>query len=379
MPLLYRIVRGLIRPLLRAWCGLRHPPSDSIPASGPLVVVANHRSYLDAFLLAAAFPRPVHFIASAEAFRPGLQRLFMRRLGCIRLRRWVPDPQAIRNVLTILKAGGVVGIFPEGERSWDGSPAPILPGVPRLIALAGAPVVAVRLKGSYRLWPRWGRSLRHAAVDVEWGAPQAPGSEAEVRIALVEALATHPGAPSDRRRSAEDVGRLLWRCPSCGGINGVRGERDGRVYCLHCGARGTLLDGSHLVWSGEGPHSLRHWARRVALTVDERQRLAPPGPEPVRRWPFLRLASGSGDAPLRRRGRGEALLTPRALILRSEGWRAFVPAETIRSVTVEGSHKIQLATPDRIYELRYRRGSPRGPRAHLEAWLDSRDILYRRA
>jgi hypothetical protein len=65
--------------------------------------------------------------------------------------------------------------------------------------------------------------------------------------------------------------------------------------------------------------------------------------------------------------------------LRSEGWRAYVPAETIRSVTVEGSHKIQVATTDRIYELRYRRGSPRGPRAHLEAWLDTRGILYRRA
>ena len=379
MPLLYSVVRSLIRPFLRAWCGLEHPPGESIPATGPLVVVANHRSYLDAFLLAAAFPRPIHFIASAEAFRPFWQRLFMRNLGCIRLRRWVPDPQAIRQVLAILEDGGVVGIFPEGERSWDGSPAPILPGVPRLLTLAATPIVAVKLKGSYRLWPRWGRSLRHAPVSVEWSEPRRPGSEEEVRLALIEALATHPGPPARRRRSAEDIGRLLWRCPSCRAANSVRGERDGGVWCLRCESRGTLLDGSHLIWNGEGPEPLRAWARRIALSVGERRRLAPPGPDPVRRWPFLRLASGAGDAPLRPRGRGEAVLTPRALILRSDRWRAYLPAETIRSVTVEGSHKIQVATTDRIYELRYRRGSPRGPRAFLEAWLDTRGILYRRA
>ncbi len=78
------------------------------------------------------------------------------------------------------------------------------------------------------------------------------------------------------------------------------------------------------------------------------------------------------------RGKGEAVLTPSALVLRTRHWRAYLPAETIRSVTVEGSHKLQVTTVRRIYELRYRRGSPRGPRTHLEAWLDTRGIKYRR-
>lgn len=377
-PPLYLFFRSLIRPLLRAWSGLHHPAAATIPGEGPLVVVANHRSYLDAFLLAAAFPRPIAFLTTAEAFRPLRQRIFLSGLGCIRLKRYCPDPVAIRKVLRTLEAGGVVGIFPEGERSWDGGSSPILPGVARLLVLADKPVVAVNLSGSYRLWPRWGWGPRRVTVSMTWSEPMHPRREREVELWLVDALATHPCAPSPRNHSAADVGRLIWRCPSCDRPNAVRGRRAGKVFCLHCSRTGQLHDGSHLSWDGSGIRPLRTWARVVALGGAERRSLVPPGPRPDRCWPFLRLSDGEGDEPLTARGKGEAVLTPKALVLRAHRWRAYLPADVIRSITVEGSHKLQVATARRIYELRYRRGSPRGPRTHLEAWLDSRDITYRR-
>jgi hypothetical protein len=202
--------------------------------------------------------------------------------------------------------------------------------------------------------------------------------EEETRRWLVDALADHPGPPSWRMRSSMDVGRLIWRCPDCGRPDAVRGRGDGRVFCLHCGSGGTLYDGTHLAWGGSEPRPLRTWARVVGLRGAERRALGPGGPEPHRHWPFLRVSDGVGDGPLTRRGKGEAVLTPDALVLRAHGWRARIPAESVRSVSVEGSHKLQVATTRRTYELRYRRGSPRGPRAHLEAWLDARGIRYRR-
>ncbi|MFC1500572.1 1-acyl-sn-glycerol-3-phosphate acyltransferase [Candidatus Zixiibacteriota bacterium] len=378
IPPLYLFLRGICRPLLKFWCGLSHPPMASIPPDGPLVVVANHRSYLDGFLLAAAFPRPISFLTSAEAFRPAWQRLFLRGLGCIRLRRYTPDAGAIRLMMQTLRAGGVVGIFPEGERSWDGGPSPILPGVSRLLALSRAPVLSVNLAGSYRLWPRWGRGPRRAEVVVRWAVPATPGRDRDIELWLVDELSSHPSDPALRSRSAADVGRLIWRCPACGRSNAIRGLPDGSVYCLGCDIEGRLHDGTHLELGSEGPLPLRAWARSVALSVEERRELAPPGPIPNRRWSFLRLSDGKGDDPLTKRGKGEAVLTPEALVLRARQWRAYIPAGSIRSVTVEGSHKLQVATSERIYEIRYRRGSPRGPRTHLEAWLDSRGIIYRR-
>jgi len=378
-PLAYRLVRSLIRPFLRWYCGLEHPAAGTVPADGPLVVVADHRSYLDAFLLAAAFPRPLSFLTTVEAFRRGPDRFLLERLGCIRLRRHSPDPTALRQVLQTLERGGAVGIFPEGERSWDGGPSTLLPGVARLLVLAGAPIVAVRIEGSYRLWPRWGRGPHRTRVVFHWTEPQPAGEDEQaLEHWLVDALATHPGPPSRRRRSASDVGRLIWRCPTCGHFDAVRGRRDGTVFCLRCGAAGVLHDGTHLDWEGSGPRPLRVWARAVALSGAERRALAPPGPRPHRHWPFLRLSDGGSDLPLVPRGIGEAVLTPEALVLRARRWRAYVPAESIRSVAVEGSHKLQVATARRTYELRYRRGSPRGPRAHLEAWLEARGIPFRR-
>ena len=374
----YLFVRALIRPALKAWSGLHFSGQEKIPAEGGLALVANHRSYLDALLLAAAFPRPISFLTTAEAFRPLWQRLFLKGLGCIKLKRYRPDPIAIRKVLRTLEAGGVVGIFPEGERSWDGGPSPVLPGVARMLVLAGKPVVAVNLSGSYRLWPRWGWGPRRAPVRLDASEPTVPRLEREVELWLIESLATHPSPPTGRNYSAADVGRLLWRCPSCGSPNAVRGKRGGAVFCLKCSRRGQLYSGSHLSWDGSDIRPLRSWARSVALGVEERRGFAPPGPLIDRRWPFLRLSDGVGDEPLTARGKGEAVLTPKALVLRAHRWRAYIPADAIRSVTVEGSHKLQIATPRRIYELRYRRGSPRGPRAHLEAWLDTRGIIYRR-
>ncbi len=376
-PPLYLYTRAFSRSILRLWSGLEGPDARRVPRHGGLVVAANHRSYLDAFLLAAAYPRPIAFLSTSEAFRPLWQRLFLNGLGCIRLRRFAPDPHAIRGVLRAVRTGAAVGIFPEGERSWDGGPAPLLPGVARLLELTRVPVHPVRLKGSYRLWPRWGRGPRRAPVRVAWGDPLPTAPARDLELALIDALSTRPDPPTSRKRSAADVGRLLWRCPSCAHPDAIRGRRDGRVWCIRCGGQGRLHDGTHLDWAESGPRTLREWAREVALTGSERHALAA-GPDPPRHWPFLRLSDGEGDLPLRARGKGEAVLTPEVLVLRARGWRACLPADAIRSVTVEGSHKLQVATRRRIYELRYRRGSPRGPRIHLEAWLDARGVSYRR-
>jgi len=376
-PPLYLFTRAFSRSILRLWSGLVQPGTGEVPRSGGLIVAANHRSYLDAFILAAAYPRPIAFLSTSEAFRPLWQRLFLKGLGCIRLRRFAPDPHAIRQVLRAVRSGAAVGIFPEGERSWDGGPAPLLPGVARLLELADTPIHAVRLEGSYRLWPRWGRGPRRAPVRVRWERPLVAGPARAMGLALVDRLSERPDPPTSRNRSAADVGRLIWRCPSCGHPDAIRGGRGGAVWCIRCGGSGRLYDGTHLDWEGIGTRTLRQWSREVALTGEERLALAS-GPDPPRHWPFLRLSDGEGDLPLRSRGKGEAVLTPDALVLRSRGWRACLPAPSIRSVTVEGSHKLQVTTRRRIYELRYRRGSPRGPRIHLEAWLDARGVSYRR-
>ena len=64
-----------------------------------------------------------------------------------------------------------MGIYPEGERSWDGTLQPFRQGTIRLLLKAGVPIVPCGLDGSYDVWPRWSRRVRRRRVRLRFGKP----------------------------------------------------------------------------------------------------------------------------------------------------------------------------------------------------------------
>jgi hypothetical protein len=95
----------------------------------------------------------------------------MPRVNAIPIRRYRIDPQAVRVVLRRLSQGEGVGIYPEGERSWDASLQPFRRGTIRVLLKAGVPVIPCGVSGSYDVWPRWSKSIRRRTVRVEFGSP----------------------------------------------------------------------------------------------------------------------------------------------------------------------------------------------------------------
>jgi 1-acyl-sn-glycerol-3-phosphate acyltransferase len=137
--------RNLAALVSRMW-RLRVTGAHHVPATGPVILAANHTAFLDGILLAAASPRPVHVLAASELFVPPLDRL-LRATSQIRMEYDAPDRSALREALAVLGGDGVVGLFPEGHRG---------PGVCRhvrheaayLAARAGAVVVPVAILGA---------------------------------------------------------------------------------------------------------------------------------------------------------------------------------------------------------------------------------------
>ncbi|HSU02511.1 MAG TPA: lysophospholipid acyltransferase family protein [Nocardioides sp.] len=129
----------------RRWRITVHQP-DHVPASGGVVLAANHVGIVDGPLLATYAPRPVHALTKSEMF-DGRLGGFLRATGQIPLDRFAPDPGAIRTSLRVVRDGGVVGIFPEGTRS-SGELDRFHHGAAYLALVTGAPVVPVTLIGT---------------------------------------------------------------------------------------------------------------------------------------------------------------------------------------------------------------------------------------
>ncbi|URN18881.1 MULTISPECIES: lysophospholipid acyltransferase family protein [Streptomyces] len=172
---------GLWRPrVLGAW---------RVPASGPVILAANHTHVLDGPMVIGTSPWPVHFLVKKEAFVGPLGR-FMTATGQLPVDRAAADRTAVTGALDVLASGGVLGIFPEGTRG-DGDFAALRAGLAYFALRSGAPIVPVAVLGSGE---RRGRLIRalpplRGRVDVVFGDPfdAGDGSGRRTRGALDDA------------------------------------------------------------------------------------------------------------------------------------------------------------------------------------------------
>jgi 1-acyl-sn-glycerol-3-phosphate acyltransferase len=163
MTLWYRLARPLARGLIRILCGIRVTGLEHIPREGPFVLVPNHQSILDPVVVQAFCPRLVHSMTKSTQFAGGFSRWLMTRLHGFPVRRYRIDPQSVRMVLRRLENREGVCVYPEGERSWDGTVQPFRRGTIRVLLRAGVPVIPVGIDGAWDVWPRW-RKLPRVGV-----------------------------------------------------------------------------------------------------------------------------------------------------------------------------------------------------------------------
>jgi 1-acyl-sn-glycerol-3-phosphate acyltransferase len=160
---LYRTVRQSARLLLPRLGSVEARNLDRLPGQGGALLLPNHQSALDPFLVQGWAPRPVRSMTKSTQFGSSLMLWALPRLGAFPVRRYQTDSQTVRIALRLLDEGEVVCIYPEGERTWDGEVGAFRRGTLRLAAYAmarGIPVMPVKISGMYDAFPRWGRPAR---------------------------------------------------------------------------------------------------------------------------------------------------------------------------------------------------------------------------
>jgi long-chain acyl-CoA synthetase len=194
---------------------------DRLPATGPYLLTPNHQSYLDPLFVCSALPyrmfRRIFFVGATEYFETPFTAWAARQLNLVRVDPDANLVSAMRAAAFGLEHGKVLMLFPEGERSIDGTVKRFKKGAPILARSLGVAVVPVAIRGVYEVWPRnrpfqWRRLLPWSGhqIEVAFGHPVHFDDVSEAEAA--EALQKRVGdlwaslAPSPKRgqRGAPD-------------------------------------------------------------------------------------------------------------------------------------------------------------------------------
>jgi 1-acyl-sn-glycerol-3-phosphate acyltransferase len=186
-------VRILIGLFVEFYFSLERTGRKNIPKKGPVILAANHRSFLDPFLVGCLVRRPVYFVAKKELFDKRWQGWVLNRLGAFPIKRGESDEESMATARAVLERGGALVIFPEGTRIRKGGLGHPKRGVGRLALETGAPVVPIAILGSDRA--RRGFKIRPVWVRARAGRPL-----------------TFPLVESPSPRLAEEVTARLWPC-----------------------------------------------------------------------------------------------------------------------------------------------------------------------
>jgi 1-acyl-sn-glycerol-3-phosphate acyltransferase len=213
---------------------------------GPFLVLGNHTHTLDGFFISSASPVHIRWVAGAYLFKlRGLKTMLSKWIGSISKQQGRSDFQTIRDISEALKKGDVVGLFPEGTRTWDGEPAGFDEATAKLVRIFKVPVVVINLEGGYFLKPRWADKSRKGTVTMRVLPPLMPEQIKNMKLAEIKEHLDNQinfshrewqkkaHRPFTNKCKAVGLEKVLYICPDCGARSSLKTEKN-LIRCDHC-------------------------------------------------------------------------------------------------------------------------------------------------
>jgi len=169
--LLYFVVKNLSLIVFKLIFRLKVSESSNIPETGPFIVVANHSSFLDGFILTAIVNPKITFISAAYLFRKPFVGSVLKGLGAIPNQNNGSSIKLIRKAIKVLQTGGVLGIFPSGKITNGKDDFSTKSGAAYLAVKTVVPIIPMKIKGANKALPLGAKFPRLKKLEVQIGKP----------------------------------------------------------------------------------------------------------------------------------------------------------------------------------------------------------------
>lgn len=232
-------------PAIRLWIKYRYDirVEGSFPQP-PFLLLANHSQNIDPFFLLATIRKPVSFVINNAAFQNPIVGLILRWIDSIPKQKSTSDMKTVIGIFRWLKAGRIVGIFPEGHATWTGESMQAYGGTVKLLDKVNVPIVTCTIKGGYLVNPRWAKKRRKGPIDLIIKTHD--DSKALEALKCSDWLwQSEKGYLYKGSNRAAGIERIIWFCPTCSGFRTIKGKGN-EVYCTRCGFSAFVGESGHI-------------------------------------------------------------------------------------------------------------------------------------
>ena len=205
---------------------------------GPCLVIPNHVTSWDPILVAMSFPdKPIYYVASEHIFRKGLlTKLLDWAISPIPRKKGASGADTVMTIMRRVRKGASIGLFAEGDATWDGRSAKIFPATGKLARSCGATLITYRIEGGHLTLPRWGKGVRKGKMRGHvvgvYPPEQLKAMKPDEVLNIInrdiyedawERQETEPVRYLSKAPAA-NMETLLYLCPECGGLGTLSSE-----------------------------------------------------------------------------------------------------------------------------------------------------------
>ena len=253
----HRVVRNIAYCILRPYVSIVYKIKiDKFKAQEkrPYLVLFNHQTPFDQFLVGMAFKGTIYYMATEDIFSNGWISSAIRYLVApIPIKKQTTDVRAILNCMKVAKEGGSIAIAPEGNRTYSGRTEYMSPSIVPLARKLGMPIALYRLEGGYGAEPRWSDVVRRGKMHGYVSRVISPEEYAEmtddqlfeeiknelyVNEAIIDTEFKH-------KKLAEYLERAIYVCPECG-LSTFESKND-IIKCKKCGLTAKYLPSKEIL------------------------------------------------------------------------------------------------------------------------------------